>query len=54
MNESAATTSGASIPPDDPSRKLALVDPDDPALRHVAVVGDTYTHPITHIFFPLA
>ncbi len=31
------------IPPDDPTRKLAIVDPDDPALRHIAVVGDTYT-----------
>jgi hypothetical protein len=31
------------IPADDPSRKLSVIDPDDPALRHVAVVGDTYT-----------
>jgi len=31
------------IPPDDPTRKLSIVDPDDPKLRHVAVVGDTYT-----------
>ena len=34
--------SGA-IPPDDPNRKLSVVQPDDPALRHVAVVGGTYT-----------
>ena len=31
------------IPADDPARKLSVVDPDDPSLRHVAVVGDTYT-----------
>jgi mannose-6-phosphate isomerase-like protein (cupin superfamily) len=34
--------SGA-LPPDDPRRKLSVIDPDDPKLRHVAVVGDTYT-----------
>src|SRR3954468_2602224 len=32
-----------SVPPDDPTRKLSVVDPDDPDLRHVSVVGDTYT-----------
>jgi hypothetical protein len=26
-----------------PTRKLSIVNPDDPALRHVSVVGDTYT-----------
>lgn len=31
------------IPADDPNRKLSVIDPDDPNLRHVAVVGDTYT-----------
>ena len=31
------------IPADDPSRQLAIVDPDDPQLQHIAVVGDTYT-----------
>lgn len=31
------------VPPDDPDRDLAVVDPDDPSLRHVAVVGDAYT-----------
>ena len=31
------------VPPDDPDRKLSVVDPDDPSLRHVAVVGDAYT-----------
>jgi quercetin dioxygenase-like cupin family protein len=34
--------SGA-IPPDEANRKLSVVQPDDPALRHVAVVGGTYT-----------
>jgi quercetin dioxygenase-like cupin family protein len=31
------------LPADDPIRQLAIVDPNDPQLRHVAVVGDTYT-----------
>jgi mannose-6-phosphate isomerase-like protein (cupin superfamily) len=31
------------LPPDDPSRALTRADPDDPALTHLAVVGDTYT-----------
>lgn len=31
------------IPEDDPIRRLTIADPDDPALPHVAVVGDTYT-----------
>ncbi len=31
------------VPPDDPSRKLALVHADDPKMRFVSVVGDTYT-----------
>ena len=37
------TQPAAAIPADDPSRKLSVIDPDDPALRHIAVVGDTYT-----------
>lgn len=32
-----------SIPNDDPTRQLTIADPGDPALPHVAVVGDTYT-----------
>lgn len=36
-------TPGGAIPADDPNRKLSVIDPDDPKLRHVAVVGDTYT-----------
>jgi len=31
------------IPADDPERKLTVADPDDPRVRHVSVVGDTYT-----------
>ncbi len=31
------------IPADDPTRTLSVVDPDDPTLRHVSMVGDTYT-----------
>jgi len=31
------------VPPDDPSRYLSVIDPDDPALRHISMVGDTYT-----------
>jgi quercetin dioxygenase-like cupin family protein len=31
------------IPPDDNSRKLTVASPDSPTVRHVAVVGDTYS-----------
>ena len=34
---------GPSLSADDPSRDLAIARPDDPALVHLAVVGDTYT-----------
>ena len=40
---SEAAQPGAAIPPDDPNRKLSVAEPDDPQLRHVAVVGGTYT-----------
>ncbi len=36
-------TPGNAIPADDPNRRLSVIDPDDPKLRHVTVVGDTYT-----------
>ncbi len=36
-------TLASAIPADDPTRTFTLVDPDEPDLRHVAVVGDTYT-----------
>ena len=38
----AAYTPGHVIPVDDPARSLSVIHPDDPKLRHVAVVGDTY------------
>ncbi|GAA5161815.1 hypothetical protein GCM10023321_46630 [Pseudonocardia eucalypti] len=31
------------LPPDDPTRELTVVSPDDPGLRHIGLVGDTYT-----------
>jgi quercetin dioxygenase-like cupin family protein len=31
------------IPPDDGTRALTVADPDNDGLRHLAVVGDTYT-----------
>jgi quercetin dioxygenase-like cupin family protein len=45
MANTTATTSqpGATLPPDDANRKLTLADPDDPTLRHVSIVGGTYT-----------
>lgn len=44
MNGSNGTTptSGAAIPPDDPSRRLAVADPDKGG-RHVSIAGGTYT-----------
>jgi mannose-6-phosphate isomerase-like protein (cupin superfamily) len=32
-----------SIPDDNPARQLTIANADDPALPHIAVVGDTYT-----------
>lgn len=45
MTDTTSTSSrrASAIPPDDLSRKLSVINPDDPKLRHVAVVGDTYT-----------
>lgn len=37
----------AAIPPDDVKRRLTHVQPDDPKLPHLAMVGDTYTVLIT-------
>jgi quercetin dioxygenase-like cupin family protein len=36
-------TPAGQIPSDDPARRLAIARPEDPALTHLAVVGDTYT-----------
>src|ERR1700678_2850469 len=33
----------SAIPADDPRRKLTVADPDSSKVRHVAVVGDTYS-----------
>jgi quercetin dioxygenase-like cupin family protein len=33
----------SAIPADDPNRTLTVADPDSPGVRHVAVVGDTYS-----------
>ncbi len=35
--------SDAAIPADDPNRQLTVADSDRPGVRHVAVVGDTYS-----------
>ena len=45
MTSFAKTSSGpeTALPPDDASREISVVDADDPALRHVSLVGDTYT-----------
>jgi quercetin dioxygenase-like cupin family protein len=37
------TRPGAQLPPDDINRKLTLSHPDDPMLRHISIVGGTYT-----------
>ena len=45
MTDTAQTTSLSSspIPADDPNRKLTVADPDGAGVRHVSVVGGTYT-----------
>ncbi len=43
MTESNEARPRTALPPDDPSRELSVVEPDDPSLRHIAMVGDTYT-----------
>jgi quercetin dioxygenase-like cupin family protein len=40
---SAPSQSSSAIPADDPNRKLTVADPDSSKVRHVAVVGDTYS-----------
>ncbi len=49
MNENPSDTPQPvpTIPDDDPGRDLLLVRPDDEHLRHLAVVGDTYTILVT-------
>jgi quercetin dioxygenase-like cupin family protein len=45
MADAAPTTSqpGSAIPADDPNRQLTVADPDGVGIRHVSLVGDTYT-----------
>jgi quercetin dioxygenase-like cupin family protein len=43
MSASSPVSEPGSLPPDDPGRELKVAQPDDPALPHLAVVGDTYT-----------
>ena len=43
VNDNPAVPQHPAIPPDDPRRRLAIARPDDPALAHLGLVGDTYT-----------
>ena len=45
MIDAGHTTSqlGSAIPADDPDRQLTVADPDGVGIRHVSLVGDTYT-----------
>ena len=45
MDDHSITAKGdqGPIPADDPTRKLAAINPDDPQARHISVVGGTYT-----------
>jgi quercetin dioxygenase-like cupin family protein len=45
MTDTPNTTSqpSSAIPADDPNRKLTIADPDGAGMRHISVVGDTYT-----------
>ena len=38
-----ATPSQTALPADDPGRTLTVAGPDDPQVRHISVVGDTYS-----------
>jgi quercetin dioxygenase-like cupin family protein len=40
-------TTNTAIPPDDANRKLTVANPDDPKLRHISIVGGTYTLLVT-------
>ena len=48
MTEDRATSPQSSVPPDDPHRHLTVARPDeDQSLRHIGLVGDTYTILVT-------
>src|ERR1700712_934297 len=41
--DSGKSAARSALPADDLARQMSVVRPDDPALPHVSVVGDTYT-----------
>jgi quercetin dioxygenase-like cupin family protein len=43
MTNSRTTQPGTTIPPDDPKNKLTVANADDPKLRHISIMGGTYT-----------
>jgi len=43
MTDKSQKRAGTTLPPDNLQRQLSVVDPDGANVRHVAVVGDTYT-----------
>jgi quercetin dioxygenase-like cupin family protein len=43
MTSSLGEPQHTAIPADDPRRRLVIARPDDPALSHIGLVGDTYT-----------
>jgi hypothetical protein len=48
MNDNSATKPASALPPDDLSRNLTLVGPNEDAkLKHVALAGDIYTMLLT-------
>ena len=47
MATNLTTQPAAVIPPDDANRKLTVADPEDPNMRHISVVGGTYTILVT-------
>lgn len=42
-NASPPSQPGSAIPSDDPQRQLTVANPDDPAVPHISLAGDTYT-----------
>jgi quercetin dioxygenase-like cupin family protein len=43
MNIKQISDSQTSVPPDDTARELTAIDPDALGLKHIGIVGDTYT-----------
>ena len=46
-NPMASQIEQSAVPPDDPTTRLTLATPDDPALRTISVAGDIYTIIVT-------